>query len=736
MEKPMFYFGSAYFWTLMFLSLTGMGFAVGIAVSAAAICGFLLIRLKRSRQGKQKLKFFLVTGTVMLVACIAFAAETVLVYQPTLSYAGEEVEGTFLVTEVLNDSSSGAHRCVLLVENGQVKGNPSHNKKLPRKLRLSSDTYTPRVGDAFKGTIQLKQLGEQDPAVARYYKSRGLYLGGTSANRIDADPLDEAAARGEVSASPLKLAWWTLRIRLTSLREKLTGAVQERLPSEEAIVLNGMFLGDKTGFSPELNRSFQRAGVLHLFAVSGFHVSLWTMLVYKALLHMGAGRKTSSGGAILFLFLFVALTGFPRSAVRAGLMLGIFFLSRLSVRGSNPLNALGVAALLLVLPNPFYAGDTGVLLSYAATLGILSWYPNLAGSLREFLKVRIPNYKLRKRVEEPLDVLLVSLCSFVFTLPIVFLTFGNVSLVTLVSNLLVSAASSLAILLTGVGAMLASVPLLKLLTPWCFLGAGSLARFMVSACRALSSLPFAYVSLSEHGFGLGLVGALLVAICGFVLYGSLPEKGLVRMTALLSVIVLLGSIFSETALNHNVIKVVFPNVEGSCVVVVNRHAAAIIGCGSDEYDTEQTLKDIFQREGVTEISTLVVPREKKTEAGALKAVRMAFSPKVELSPKQLGTSPTQTVDLWPDVKLHLYRQNGEYSAGLLEVRGVCCQLLFRPTVRVGELPEEARTAPICYLRGKRPEGLKLPTSSYIIVSGESGEVETRITKGRFRLYRR
>ena len=58
------------------------------------------------------------------------------------------------------------------------------------------------------------------------------------------------------------------------------------------------------------------------------------------------------------------------------------------------------------------------------------------------------------------------------------------------------------------------------------------------------------------------------------------------------------------------------------------------------------------------------------------------------------------------------------------------------TVRVDALPPEARSAAICYLRGKRPEGLKLPTSSYIIVSGETGEVDARVSKGRFRLYRR
>lgn len=726
MEKPMFYFGSCYLWTLMVLSLTGMGMAVGLMVATVPVCIFLIDRLRRPVQGKQKLKFFLAAGAIVLVACIAFLLQTMLVYRPALSHAGEEVSDTFLVMEVLNDSASGAHRCVVLVE----------GREPVRRLRLSSDTYEPRVGDVFRGTLQLKALGEQNPAVARYYKSRGLYLGATSSGRIDADPLDETEARGDVTVPPVRLAWWTLRIRLTTLRETLTGRIEEWLPPEEAGVLEGMLVGDKTDIGPDTNTAFQRAGVLHLFAVSGFHVSLWTMLVYKILLHFGAGRKTASGGAILFLFLFVALTGFPRSAVRAGIMLGVFFLSRMFVRSSEPLNALGVAVLVIVLPNPFYAGDTGVLLSYAATLGILSWYPSLSGALREYLMERIHNYKLRKRVESPLAVLLVSLCSFVFTLPVMVLTFGNVSLVTLLSNLLVSSASSAAILLTGLGSLVAPVPGLSLLCPWCFLGAGVLARFMVSACSALAGLPLSYISLSGRGFGLGLAGALLVAVAGFILYGSLQERGLIRVTALLSVIVLLGSIFTETALNRNVTQVVFPDVEGSCAVVIHRHGAAIIGCGSDEYGTEQALKDLFQREGVTKVSALVVPRESKTEAGAVKAVREAFEPEVYLSPETFSGPAEQVIDLWPEVSLHLYRQGTDYPAARLEVQGVDSLLLFRPTVKTEALPPEARSAAICYLRGKRSEGLKLPTSSYIIVSGESGEVDARVSKGRFRLYRR
>lgn len=66
MEKPMFYFGSCYLWTLMVLSLTGMGMAVGLMVATVPVCIFLIDRLRRPVQGKQKLKFFLAAGAIVL----------------------------------------------------------------------------------------------------------------------------------------------------------------------------------------------------------------------------------------------------------------------------------------------------------------------------------------------------------------------------------------------------------------------------------------------------------------------------------------------------------------------------------------------------------------------------------------------------------------------------------------------------------------------------------------------
>ncbi|MBO7689529.1 MAG: ComEC/Rec2 family competence protein [Clostridia bacterium] len=724
MEKPLFYLGSAWLWALMLIAFTGTPMAGVLGVLALGAAIWLLWLLRRTFQDREKLRFFLAAALMVLAACVFYLVQWNAVYRPALSHAGEKATGTYLVTEVLNDSPGGAHRCVVKV----LEGGPV------RRLRFSSSKYVPKVGDVFSAALQLSELGAGEPDIQRYYRSRGLYLGATTSGHVYADPLRERAARGEVDLSPPRLFVWRVYTGLAGFRDHRMEHLSDRLPEDLGAILRGMLVGDKTEIPSETNEMFRKAGILHLFAVSGFHTALWTMLFYKLLLRAGAGKRTAAFGAILFLLVFVMLTGLSRSAVRAGVMLGMFFLGRMVARTSEPLNTLGAAALCVVAPNPFYGGDAGVLLSYFATLGILSLYPPLLAALRKRLKERVHNYKLRKRLESPAALVLLTLSTFMATLPVVTLSFGNVSLAAFLSNLLVTFAAEAAILLAGSGALCSAVPGLSLMSPWCYLGAGMLARYLLAASGRLAALPLSYVSLTGRGFGLGLAAALLTATAGFVLYSTLQDPGMVRVTALLSAIVLLGSVLTEAALNREVIKVTFPDVSGTCAVVSYRHGAAVIGCGSDDYQTTTALNDLFQREGITRFSALVVPREQQTETGAMKAVLEEREPGFLLDPETVEEQHIETVWLAPQIALHLFHQNGDCCAGLLEADGVRFLLLFRPTVDLSALPPEARAAPVCFVRGNPPEGLKSGPSSYIIVSGETGELEARVRHGKLRLY--
>lgn len=568
MEKPLFYVGTALLWTYLCLHLTGTGLAWGLLAVSLVLSVFLAVRYRvrrrraaahpdydesldpgiwqprrYERQYARRVGLFLAVALTVSFGCTAWLLETKLSYEPQLSLTGEDVKVTAVVTERLTDSSMGAHRCVLKVLDvqGHEEGKPVNRLRV---LQFSSKHYTPHVGDVLtlKGT--LFALGESDPSIQSYYKSQGRYLGLMTYSSVESTPLSES----EVSMGVATRAILTVKGTLNRFRTRLTDSLFEWLPSRSAAVLSGMLTGDKLEMDEETKTLFQKAGVSHLFAVSGFHVSLWSMLLYKLLLSVGAGRKVSCVGAMEFLLLFVALTGFSRSAVRAGIMLAVFFLSRMLRETNDPLNSLGLAALVLLLGNPFYGGSTDLLLSYFATLGILSVYPKLMEPLRrEYLMVKIPNYNIRSRVENGIAILLISTIVFVFTLPVVLVSFGAVSLVSPLTNLLVSSAASAAILCSGLGALFSLIPGVSLLSPWCFLLSGEAARFLFFACEKTAELPFSYVSLDSPSFSLGIGASIFLAAFSFVLYGTLPkdstaERGYVRVTVLLCLCLLLSSI--------------------------------------------------------------------------------------------------------------------------------------------------------------------------------------------------
>lgn len=143
-----------------------------------------------------------------------------------------------------------------------------------------------------------------------------------------------------------------------------------------ADVLAGLALGDR-GRTPEAaKRAFAALGTGHLLAVSGLHVGATAgacLLLGGALarraqaVHPGRWAAAAGMGSAA---LFVALTGFSVSATRAGLMVGVLLIGRLSGRRGDPLNLLGLAAVVLLLQDPEAWRGVGFQLSFVA-VGVL-----------------------------------------------------------------------------------------------------------------------------------------------------------------------------------------------------------------------------------------------------------------------------------------------------------------------------------------------------------------------------
>lgn len=81
-------------------------------------------------------------------------------------------------------------------------------------------------------------------------------------------------------------------------------------------------------------------------------------------------KRIGAGVSIIALLVFMAVTGFSPTVVRAGIMQIIFLIGLMIFRSPEPFNSLGFSVLVICLLNPYSCADFGFLMSVGATFGI------------------------------------------------------------------------------------------------------------------------------------------------------------------------------------------------------------------------------------------------------------------------------------------------------------------------------------------------------------------------------
>ena len=169
--------------------------------------------------------------------------------------------------------------------------------------------------------------------------------------------------------------------QLNAARSELARRLEQLFP-DQAHLAQGMLLGDKRDLPDEVYAQYRDAGVAHLLAVSGLHISCLAAAVSWALCFLGLGRRAAFCLTLTLAAIYALLVGAPASALRAVCMFALAGGARQGGRPYDALTGLGAAALALLAFWPLSIGDTGFILSFAAVLGILLLQRPLARLLR------------------------------------------------------------------------------------------------------------------------------------------------------------------------------------------------------------------------------------------------------------------------------------------------------------------------------------------------------------------
>ena len=190
-----------------------------------------------------------------------------------------------------------------------------------------------------------------------------------------------------------------------------------------------MILGLRKGIPQNILDSFRITGLSHIIAISGLHISIMTALLLSFFIFLGFKRNYAFYLATLSLILFLILIGFRASSIRAGLMGFVALWALNSGRLNKSLNALLLAASILLLINPqLLLADIGFQLSFLAVAGII------------FLGEYINNFLTKVKIPESFEIktsLVMTLSAQSMVLPLIVYYFGNLSLIAPLANVLV-----------------------------------------------------------------------------------------------------------------------------------------------------------------------------------------------------------------------------------------------------------------------------------------------------------
>jgi competence protein ComEC len=143
-----------------------------------------------------------------------------------------------------------------------------------------------------------------------------------------------------------------------------------RLSDDDGGMLNAMLFGDRAGLNKTQRVGFERTGSFHLFVVSGMHVGLLAGLVFWLASKMKLRDWFATLLTILLTFGYALLTGFGAPVQRALFMTTVFLLARLLTRDRNVLNALGAAAMAVLVLSPSALFEASFQMTFLAIVAI------------------------------------------------------------------------------------------------------------------------------------------------------------------------------------------------------------------------------------------------------------------------------------------------------------------------------------------------------------------------------
>jgi competence protein ComEC len=219
-------------------------------------------------------------------------------------------------------------------------------------------------------------------------------------------------------------------------------------------IYEAMLLGNRNGLSAKEKDTYSRAGVAHLFAISGLHIGIIASFLAFATRWLGVSSWPLFAIRLLLLSAFVAMTGASPSSVRALIMVTSFWAAPLFSRYSSSMPSLTAAAFITLLARPLDLLNTGFQLSYAVVFSLIAYGIPLGRRIQQLLVPRRKSFsrenkrpnKFRATAASCIDMAAISFSTTIPLIPLSLYHFQTFSIGGIFINPLVIPVAEIAIL--------------------------------------------------------------------------------------------------------------------------------------------------------------------------------------------------------------------------------------------------------------------------------------------------
>ncbi len=585
MKRKMAYIGTFYLIGLFFASFLSRRFNLA-AAAVLMLSAVSAIIVYKGKYVKTAVCFFSAAAGMFL-----YSSYDALVYENIIKYNGCDVE---VVGKVLDCNEYSGDKTLYTVK-GIINGDVS------AEVTFFADSSNAEIGDRVRVIGKAAELKDSYKFPTKsYYKAKGIYL------RID-----------KVSHFNFTHTEFSFKRLIDSYRMYILDVINDQMDANCAAVMSAMLFGDKSAIDSSEKTLMYRAGIGHIMAVSGVHLSVVCSFFWLVISRLPIGRYFRFGLLMVPVVCFVMLAGMSNSVIRAAIMIALVYGAGLFRRRADTFNSLGIAVILLTAASPFAVRDASFLLSVMGVFGIGVAAPVITAEIER-----------KRKLGGIAKSFIASVCVMVIVFPVTLLFFDEVSAVSPITNLIllpictVILIGGVVVMLTG-GLAVAAVPVLKVCELCC--------RAVIIISEFIGRLRFSYIPLGSDFVRNVNIFAVVSALTLLLVFGK-RKRGIFLSAASLVLAIVLSGTYKYIP-DENITVAVLKEGSSVAAVMHDKRSACVLDLKKGGGASDSVIK-YLNRNGIYHLEAVILNSDVNTSLPVYSSSLKLFDTDTVLVPEE------------------------------------------------------------------------------------------------------